>query len=169
MLPEPYCFMFAAIGIDFEGSISLHRSKVKDRLKFTVEITISGTSKILLSSFQTKVGFGYVYSNENDTTYRSEVYNWRLRRIEIRKYLPLIKPHLVLKQEQANLTLEALTIIKAKQKIMKNSGSRRSEEDTDKLDILYDKMKLLNKCSMYKQPEKTDSEKLFIELRKRGV
>lgn len=162
---------FMAFAIDFEGSITFQR-KIKDGIShYSPGVSITNTSRDLLIRFRSRTQLGTV-SEGYGRADKSSIYWWTLRIRDIRKYLPLIEPFLVIKKEQATLVTEALQILKPSfmhGKGLRNltKGTLYTEEEYNRFETIYHRIAYLNTRPSYKLESLTDAEKLLREFRKR--
>jgi hypothetical protein len=169
MIPEPYNYILAAFGLDFEGSIGLSLSKtVHETYSFRPTVRVHNSSLKLLKAFEVRIGFGYVNPNPSASSdVQSPMYTWRMQSKTIREVMPKIIPHLTLKREQGELLLEAFQYINPRG--TKIRYTRNSDSRTQSLLEIYRKLAYLNEKPFRKQPELTDAEKLLKAFRQRGI
>lgn len=115
-LPDTTLAWLGAL-IDGEGSIMLiNRSRSRGQgFYWRPQVGIYNTDTRLMEALKDRVGTGSVYAhtrtpkeNQKKTSYR-----WNLNATQIRALLPSVLPWLILKKEQAELLLEACSLIEA--------------------------------------------------------
>jgi hypothetical protein len=174
MIPEPYNYILAAFGIDFEGSIRFQMKNVQRRtVSFHGRMSIGNTSKLLLEGFKEQVGFGQIRKGAEGTLIAEKTHQWELSVEHMRLHLPKIEPHLILKQEQARLLLRAYTILKTMDYYVhlpvSSRGSMYTVEEFEELLYIHTRMRELNRKPLQRRPELTEAEKLLIQLRGRRL
>lgn len=139
--------------IDGEGSVMLTKrvrsSKEKVRKdNYRSSLVICGTDVRLLEALVVNTGVMRIYSHRVNGDPRSprkrQQWTWRLTANDIRDWLPAIRPYLVIKGEQADLLLEALSI---KDKLNPNSRGFQviwRSQLVERLDEIYGAIRSLN-------------------------
>lgn len=92
------------------GNIDPEHSRFGHRFTFRAVVTISNTDYRLMEALLEKTGTGQVYTHKRTDKRKKVAYTWRLNHHQIKEWLPLILPWLVLKHDQAVLILEALEL-----------------------------------------------------------
>jgi hypothetical protein len=175
MIPEPYNYVLAAFGIDFEGSIQLNR-RIKPKthtIRYDSQITIEGTSRELLVAFKDAIGFGHFFPSRTNREEGAETQRWTMNVQEMREILPKIEPYLTAKQEQAHYLIRAHAILKTREQMDSLSHEDKQGmytlEETEELDFLHDRMRELNERPFKKMSPLTDTEKLLLIFRRKGL
>jgi len=154
-------YQLVAFSIDFEGSISCKRNRHtfrngKDYYNYQIDVSIRNTSKELLEQFTNIIKFGYVINSHIKDKYHinynwKDTYVWCMTNDEIRQYLPLIQPYIILKKNQIELAIEFINILKSKSLIKKLSVKNKcmeklyTERELMLMEIIYEDMKEYNK------------------------
>lgn len=155
MKPQLLDVWLAAL-IDGEGSIMLgkrtysgnQRNIKRRQLHFRAVVSICNTDHRLIDALVQRTGIERVYRHrvggDPRTPRKRSMWTWRLANDDIRKWLPRVRPHLILKQKQADLLLEALSI---KQQITPgNEGFLPKNRIglTNRLKEIYEEIRKLN-------------------------
>ncbi len=137
--------------IDGEGAISVCRATIRREKReinpiHTVAVDICNTNYEVLKKIKKELGAGKIqaYSPKNRLKKGKTVYHWRATRRQVLPLLQAVYPYLVLKKEQAYLT------IRLQQHIMEYSknkpwGYSIDREELAYRDEIYFRMKSLNK------------------------
>lgn len=174
MIPEPYNYILAAFGLDFEGSLRFQMKNCQRRtVSFSGRMSIGNTSKELLEAFRIQVGFGQIRKGHEGTEVAEKTYQWELNVEDMRLHLPKIEPHLALKQEQARLLIRAYEILKTQNHYVRLPVNQRglmyTVEEFEELLYIHTRMCELNRKPLQRRPELTAAEKLLIQLRGRRL
>ncbi len=97
--------------IDGEGSLMVYPFKTKKGyVIYQSRLAVCNTKKELIDYLMKTTGIGR--TRVSHTPLRKPFYYWALSSENIRKFLPIIFPYLLLKRKQAELLLEYLSIVK---------------------------------------------------------
>lgn len=105
-------FSYLAGLIDGEGCIAMYARKDKkaiDGLTYMPYLTIAGKDKWFLEEIKKSFG-GAICLGGVSPLSKSRIYSLRFRATEIRKLLPKIIPHLILKKQEAIVLREGLKL-----------------------------------------------------------
>ena len=104
-----------AAAVDGEGSIFMikHESKVVKRgFTWRVKLSISNNILAFCKHAQKIANMGRIYTNMRiHEKYKNLTHMWVVEAKEIKQLLIQIKPHLIIKQKQAELVIEARNLI----------------------------------------------------------
>lgn len=105
-------FEYLAGVIDGEGCITLYKKKdkkTKSGFSYSAYLTITSKDKWFLEVIQSNFG-GYLNSQGHGAFSNNPIWSLRFNPDEMRRYLPKLIPHLILKQHEAVLLLKGLAI-----------------------------------------------------------
>lgn len=139
--------------IDGEGSIMLvkrayakKQQSNKKHAHYRAIVSICNTNYKLFDALTSNTGICRIYEHRvngpADRPRARRMWTWRMVATDIRHWLPLIRPFLVLKGEQADLLLEATAI---KLRVAPQAGVPNVRNDKiDRLDAIYAAIRKLN-------------------------
>lgn len=135
-----------ARSLEWEGYIDVDMREES----YYCQVNISNTSKELLNLFRNNVKFGHIIGPyKRDNKNHKDKYIWVMSLKEIKEYLLKIEPFLLVKNEQAQLVIKALSIIKDKEYVKTLSSQDKKEmytfEEFCELDWCYRRCKELNR------------------------
>lgn len=146
-MKESIEILYLAAIIDGDGYIGINKS---DERRYKIILEVGNTSKLLVYYLHENYG-GNVHGPYKSKKNRKDRFLWKCSTKEAIKLIKQIQPHLVIKQQQANLALEAW------EDTFKWDYSRRGREipkyAIDKRENYYQKMVFLNKIK-----KKVDNE-----------
>ena len=128
--------------IDSEGSIDIIRKKKKNNdntYSYGTRIVINMTCEIIINIIQKLTNIGVISKIGRTRPNWNVLHVWRISGNQISNFLKLIFDYLITKRQQAELILEFLNLWN----IVK-SNNRSLDKDIE-LEVLHDKMRILNK------------------------
>lgn len=141
--------IYIACFIDCEGTIGLSRHSPKQREQYEsygAGVSITNTNRLILKSFVEITGFGkVVLNNKVEKKGYKPTHSYYIIHKEIKLLLPMLLPHLRMKQKQAELVLEFLDL-----PIFKGTGDGRSsiyieQSILDRRRSIWEELRDLNK------------------------
>jgi hypothetical protein len=135
------------IGLNIKKQLKSKQSKNKNLqgyyYSWSAHMTVSNTHKNVLDILCKEWNVGRVNISKTTEWLRKrgenvkEAYVWAIEPNDMRKILPILVPHLRIKQRQAYLLIEALAIMRTRR--------HKTLEQKQRMDEIYNEVKLLNK------------------------
>lgn len=96
--------------IDGEGSVRIFKSVIRDNYdNYKCTTNVTNTDKRLLDWIKNTFKIGWIQSRKFQSQKWKQSWAWILRTEEIKAFLPLVLPYLLIKQEHAKMVLEMLS------------------------------------------------------------
>jgi hypothetical protein len=110
-LTKEQCAYIAGI-VDGEGTISISHNNIQGKNSYSIVMRVYNTDKKLINWLCKKTGLGAIKIQKNAVWERNNIkvlYKWDLYANNIRQFLPLIEPYLIIKKKQAQIMIEWLS------------------------------------------------------------
>jgi Fe2+ or Zn2+ uptake regulation protein len=148
--------------IDGEGCICLHKHFVKNnRFQWIISLAIANTNLDLCKRVNKSIDGSIFVTPENKEMNQKEKYTFNANRKSIKLILPQLK--LTVKEKQRRLILQALVLSDNITYIKEGHNLVRPKEHDEKMEEIYQKMKILNKRGVIEK--ESTKEKIKRESR----
>lgn len=144
--PDDRVLYYAAGIVDGEGCISINRyspSKPSLSPRYTPLVFVGNTQRPLVEWLQLHFG-GTIQTRPGNPRHR-DCFIWVLPGPRSRAFVELIKPHLMLKGQQADVVLEYYRTLRSFKGGSNKRARRILPEELARREALYQRAKLLNK------------------------
>lgn len=145
-LEGPVLYAWLAALIDGEGSVMLVRRKPYDgghkrNQHYRPIVSVCNTKHELLDALAVNTGVSRIYEHRvngpDDRPRARRMWTWRMVTSDIRQWMPLIRPYLILKGVQTDLLLEAVAI-------RLSTHAAQNTQKVARLDEIYARIRQLN-------------------------
>lgn len=140
-IPDTTAAWLAAL-IDGEGSVMLIDRRKQRARQFRAVVSVANTDPRLAKALAIKTGIDRVYIHKAPGPRNRQQYTWRMNAQEIRKWLPILIPWLILKKKQAQLLLRYLVIAEAN---TCRAGKKRVITGLHHKEAIHKQIRLLNR------------------------